>query len=377
MERVSVIGCNDYYAVNIKEAVRRHFEELPELDQLIKSGTKVLIKPNLLMKRRPEDATTTHPELMAAIARECIKRGATVILADSPGGPYTKGQLKSIYNASGMEEAANNTGFELNYDIGYKVMENPDGKICKSFNVINPVFDCDIVISVAKLKTHAMTTYSGAVKNLFGVIPGLMKPEFHLRFPDIQNFGDMLVDLCECVKPAITFIDGVIGMEGNGPSGGKPRKLGFTIASTNIYAADFVATHLVGMKPTDALTQSCAIKRGLSPKSIKEIEILGDDLENFKVNNFIMPDTHTDGKIMGLPSFLTKPLLKFVAPKPVIHLKECIGCGKCAESCPAKTIDIRNKKAVIDYSKCIKCFCCHEMCPVKAIEIKKRKILNW
>ena len=377
MERVSVIGCNDYLTSNLNEAVKRHFEELPELEQYIKTGTKVLLKPNLLMKRRPEDATTTHPEFVAAIARECIKRGATVILADSPGGPYTKGQLKSIYNASGMEEAANNTGFELNYDIGYKPMENPNGKICKSFNVINPVFDCDIVISVAKLKTHAMTTYSGAVKNIFGVIPGLMKPEFHFRFPVMQNFGDMLVDLCECVKPAITFIDGVVGMEGNGPSGGKARQLGVTIASTNIYAADFVATHIIGMNETDALTQSCAIKRGLSPKSIKEIEIVGDDLDKYKVNNFIMPDSYSEERFFGLPAFLKKPLLKFASPKPFIHPTECIGCGKCAESCPAKTIDIKNKKAVIDYSKCIKCFCCQEMCPVKAIEIKRRKILNW
>jgi uncharacterized protein (DUF362 family)/Pyruvate/2-oxoacid:ferredoxin oxidoreductase delta subunit len=377
MERVSIIGCNDYSPANIKEAVSQHFIELPELDMLISKGTKVLLKPNLLMKRRPEDATTTHPEFVAAIARECIRRGATVILADSPGGPYIKSQLKSIYNASGMEEAAKNTGFELNYDVGYKAMSTPNGKVCKSFNIINPVFDCDVIINICKLKTHAIATFSGAVKNLFGLVPGLMKPELHLRYPDIGVFGEMLVDLCEGIKPAINFMDGVIGMEGNGPSGGIPRYIGVTLASLNPYAVDLAASDIVNMNPMDVITLNSAIKRDLCPKSANELEIVGDDLGKFKINNFKMPDTYVPGLPKFIPKFIGKGVMNYLTPKPVIRLSKCIGCGKCAESCPAKTISIQNKKAVIDYSKCIKCFCCHEMCPVKVIEIKRRKFFNW
>ena len=376
MDKISVFGCKEYNSDLLDEVIEKHFLALDENGTIIKDGAKVVIKPNLLIKRNPEDATTTHPKFMEAIIKAVQKRGGIVTIAESPGGPYTKSMLKSVYSGTGMEEVAKKTGAILNYETGYSVLNTKNGKVCTSFNIIDPIKNADIIISVAKLKTHAMTNMTCAVKNMFGSVPGLLKPEFHFRFPQKELFGEMLVDLCETVRPQISFVDAIVGMEGNGPSGGNPRFLGVTFAGLNPHAVDLFAANLIGFKTDDVPTLKAAIKRALCSENIFELEICGDDYKKFEAHDFKKPDSREAGFIEKLPFFIRNPIVAFVTPKPVIRKKDCIGCGKCAESCPKQAIKILNKKAIIDYSKCIKCYCCHEMCPVKSIDIKRLRLLG-
>lgn len=370
MEKVSLLTCKSYDPARLDSVIERHFQSLDPHNFLIKPGSKVLIKPNLLMRRTPDEATTTHPAFVAALVRAVKKRGGTVTIADSPGGPYTRAALRGIYAATGMTDVAEKEGIALNETTDALERVNENGERCRSFQIIRPIVEADVVISAAKLKTHAMTGFSGAVKNLFGSIPGLMKPEFHYRFPDKKDFGHMLVDLCETVQPTFAFIDGIVGMEGNGPSGGNPKAAGITGAALNPHALDLVMARIIGFSASEVPTLEAAIERKLCPAEIGALEIVGERVETL-LTPFEKPDSASLDFMENLrvPAFLRKPLKKLMTPRPVIVRNKCIGCGKCAESCPRHAIRIEQKKAQITYTDCIHCFCCHEMCPVKAIQI--------
>lgn len=375
METVSAVRTPDYRRETMDQAVERHFSLL-DLSRLLKPGMKVTLKPNLLMRRTPEEATTTHPALVGAIARALKKRGITQItLADSPGGPYTRPQLSGIYQTCGMTEMAKEEGITLNLETGHGEREFPQGTMCHSFSLIDPVLEADLVINICKLKTHCMTTLSGGVKNLFGCIPGLMKPELHCRFPHREDFCRMLVDLCQTVSPAITFCDAVISMEGDGPSGGTPISTGYTFCSASPYALDEALCRFGGFPPQQVETVKIARQAGLCDPA--RVQLIGDVPSPVQLK---MPRSKSVDFTGHVPALLRKPakyLLEQASPRPVITKKDCIGCGKCAQSCPAHTISIRENKAAIDYSHCIRCFCCHEMCPAKAIRIKRLSLLQW
>lgn len=301
-----------------------------------------------------------------------------ITIADSPGGVYTKAALTGIYQATGMEEVAKETGVSLNFDLGTTHCPQPDGIVCKAFDLINPIAQADFVISIAKLKSHCMTGLSGGVKNLFGCIPGLTKPEFHWRYPKEDDFCNMLLDLCETVKPGITFVDAVVSMEGDGPSSGDLRQTGLLLAADNPYQLDLVLSHVINREPDTIRTIHNAIARGLCPADYEKIPQTGNELPVF--SDFKMPRSRTVDFQSNIPKPLRgicKPVIdRFFTPKPVIDLKICIGCGKCAESCPPHTISVVNRKAVINRQNCIKCYCCHEMCPVHAISVKRSRILE-
>ena len=304
---------------------------------------------------------------------------AQITLADSPGGPFTKQALEGIYRASGMEEVAKKTGAVLNYDVGSTHVPNPEGKLCKAFDLINPIAEADFIVSICKLKSHCMTGLSGGVKNLFGCIPGLTKPEFHWRYPEERNFCGMLLDLCGTVKPEITFVDAVVSMEGDGPSSGDLRETDMTLCATNPYELDLVLTKVIGRKPEDIPLVDCARERGLCPDSADEVTLCGDPLSTFA--DFKMPKSRTVDFITSIPKPLRgicEPIIRrYLTPRPKVLTNKCVGCGKCAESCPAHTIAIVGKKACIDRSRCIRCYCCHEMCPIHAIQVKRSRLLKF
>lgn len=375
MGKVCCVNANGYDIDVVQNAVDRTFALL-DIDSKIKPEFKILIKPNLLMKRKPEEATTTHPKVILAVVNKLKSLGVNnIVLADSPGGLYTKTILQEIYNASGIIDVANQTDIELNTNIEYKSKGYLEGVKCKSFNIIQPVHDADYIISIGKVKTHGMTTMSGGVKNLFGCIPGLQKPEMHCRFNNAEEFCDMLVDLASCVKPDLTIMDGIVCMEGDGPSGGMPKVCNFIAASEDVFNLDVFLSTKIGLEPSVVPTVVASSKRGLCSLNVDDVELVGDEKEFEPINDFKMPRSSSVDFVTKIPRILQKPassmLNKYFVSKPIIRSKKCIGCGKCAQSCPEKTINIVDKKAVIGYQKCIQCFCCHEMCPVKAIDIKR------
>lgn len=370
MSKISVIQTPDYGLQRLVQAVRRHFARF-HLEEKLHAGTRVLIKPNLVMKRAPEEFTTTHPALVEA-AIICLKELGVqqITLADSPGGPYTEAALKGIYEVCGMREVCERQNITLNYDCRSKERNNPANQLVKSFLLIQPVHDADFILDICKLKSHAMTGLSGAVKNLFGTIPGLIKPEFHWRFPDKELFCKMLVDLSQTVCADFALVDAVEAMEGDGPSGGDKRIVNLTMASDNLYELDYYLCKLIGTDPHGVYTVKASLERGLCEGTP---EVLGDPVQ--KPQPFRMPHdrgldfTHKVPKLLQKPAkFLVRQVL---TSKPKIRTRDCIGCGKCAESCPPHTIAIVGRKAVIDEKQCIQCFCCHEMCPVKAIDIRR------
>lgn len=372
MSKTAAVICRNYDPLELDTAIERLFK-ICGFDSVDFKGAKVLIKPNLLMKRRPEDATTTHPQVVAAVARAVKRRGASkIVLADSMGGPYTADALKGIYKATGMSEVARQEGIELNFDIGHGELHVPQGLMCKKFNIINPVLDADVVINISKLKTHAMTGFTASIKNLFGCIPGLMKPEFHFRFPKKTDFIHMLIDLCQGINPAVSIVDGIVGMEGNGPSSGKVRRCNVLLASQNPFALDLLVSKIINFEQA-AMVQPI-LDRGLC--SFEDLNYEGDSLSKLIMSDFEKPVSSEIGFTRYIPKIFRRPVLALLTSRPFVIKKSCIGCAKCAQSCSAKAIKIEKGKAEIDYDKCFRCFCCHEMCPVRSIDIKRFRIFN-
>jgi len=368
-KRVYISACPEYERESVKKSVRDILSAYGGAEAIASAGQTVLIKANLLMNSRPEQAVTTHPLMVEAIAAEFIGIGCRVIIADSPGGPYNAATLKVVYRTCGMDEAAADSGAELNDNFESSEVAFPEGHICKSFPIIDAVQQADVIISAAKLKTHGLAYMTAAVKNMFGAIPGLAKPAYHSKFPDRTRFNRMLVDVCECVKPAFSFIDGIVGMEGRGPSGGRPKKTGVIIGAVNAHAADMAGCRIMGFKAEQVTTLTEAMARGLIPHSFEELEYMGDNIESL-ITAYIPAIRATAVPIHYFPQFVQPLLTKLLVSYPVIEDK-CVGCGVCATNCPEQIISIHDKRAHIDYEKCIKCYCCHEFCPVRAIGFKR------
>jgi len=373
--KVIFTTCPSYNQSDIEPSTRKLFQELGGLQKYVCKGQKVLLKVNLLMKKKPEDAVTTHPALVETVVKQIQDIGAQVIIADSPGGPFTKSWIKGIYKETGMEEIASKTGAKLNWNFKQKKYSFPEGKILKQITLAEIIKEVDVIISLAKLKTHGFTIYTGAVKNLFGTVPGLLKADYHLRMSDIRDFSNMLVDISEFVKPQITIMDAVIAMEGAGPSAGDQKKVGLLGASTNPHALDLACCHLIGLAPDRVYTLQKAIERGLVNDNFKELNIQGITREELRPIPFKIPATSRSRHIpIPLPDFLDRFLYQILRPSPDFIHKKCVGCGICAQNCPAKCIEMINHRPYADLSRCIRCFCCQELCPYQAIEIKRGKL---
>jgi uncharacterized protein (DUF362 family)/NAD-dependent dihydropyrimidine dehydrogenase PreA subunit len=367
---VSLVKCSEYDYDKVKESLMKTFDNLGGLDRFVLKGDRVLLKTNLLMKKIPEEATTTNPVLVQALADILISKGAEVIIGDSPGGPFMEGRMKNIYKSTGMEDAAEKSGASLNFNLASYYTEFENAVLLNKVILTDMINDVDKIINLPKLKTHGFAVYTGAVKNLFGLIPGTIKAEYHVKMPDVNNFCNALVDICEYVKPTLHIMDGIVGMEGAGPSGGSPREIGVILASENPYNLDKTACDIIGLKVQDVPTLRKAVERGLSSNSMEDVEIAGDDIEEFRINDFVMPPS-SGGTFRSIPKPVIKFLVKRLKSKPIFNHDICVGCGDCAANCPPKVIEMIGSKPIVDYTGCISCFCCQELCPVKAIDIKK------
>ena len=373
--------CPDYTA-DVELRLREGLAELGGMTEFVKPGQRVLLKVNLLMKKRPEEAVTTHPSVVEAVVHLVQEAGGIPIIGDSPGGPYTVSALQAIYTRSGLREVAERTGAILNEDVGQTIVQYPEGKLAKSLTVTNCVLEADVVIPLSKLKTHGMMTFTGAVKILFGVIPGLLKAEYHLKMFKISDFADLLVDIATWVEPVLSIMDGVVGMEGDGPSAGKPRDIGALILSTDPFALDVVAADLIGLKPEKVPTLMAARARGLTSR-LNEIQLKGDARSLWRIQNFIIPKAVSTNffDMVPLPRNVKRFVLNRLRPRPIFEHETCVGCSDCVNNCPAKALTMnKNQRPVVDLEACIRCFCCQELCPHQAVKLFKpwlgRKLLK-
>lgn len=371
MDRIYLARCSSYDQAAVDLAVSQIFAGLQLPADLFLPGQKVFLKVNLLMKKKPEEAVTTHPAVVSAVARHFVERGLRVVIGDSPGGPFTPNLLKGIYRTTGMEKAAAQSGSELNYNVQSLTVANPHGRLIKSLTVCQAMWEADHLINLAKLKTHGMMVYTGAVKNLFGVVPGLLKAEYHLKMPEEKNFARLLVDICELIRPSLSIIDGIVAMDGAGPSGGSPFPMQVLLGGTNPYALDLLASQMIGLAQKDVPYLHDAGEAGLLP-DLAEIEVVGEPWEKFQTGKFQIPP-HQDVQFLKnkLPQWLGSGINKLLTPWPEFIHAKCTRCGICRDNCPPQVITMTESGPVADLSGCIRCFCCQELCPARAVAIKR------
>ena len=371
---VSIVECKNYEPAQVRQAL---FELLQPLGGLnwVTPGMKVGIKANLVTFMKPEAAGTTHPALLCALVEMLKEKGAEVTLGDSPGGIYTAVYVDRVYAATGMKEAEK-AGATLNHDFSVKEAEFPEAKVAKTFTYTGWLDSMDAIINFCKLKTHGMMSMSCAAKNMFGAVPGTVKPEYHYRFPDPMQFANMILDLNEYFKPCLHIVDGVIGMEGNGPTAGKPRQIGLLMASANPHACDRIGAALIGLSPDEVPTLKAAVLRGMIPENAEEIPTVGIDWKERIIPDFQLVErakslrfNRESETFFGRISAAVMD--KALASVPYLHPAECIGCKECFKICPADAITMMEKKPVIDRKKCIRCFCCQEFCPKGALKVKR------
>ncbi len=373
---VAVVECPGYDPEAVRRAVDRLVNLLGGWDRFVRPGETIMVKPNLLSAKRPEEAVTTHPSVVEAVVRGVILAGGRGILADSPGGPFNSFILKRVYRESGMEGVAARTGAELNFNTGEAALKAPPGGIIAGVAVMEALARADGGISVSKLKTHGLTRFTGAVKNLFGVVPGLKKAEYHVSMPVVEDFSAALVDIARAVNPRLHLMDAVVGMEGEGPSAGNPVHVGVLLAGACPFTLDLAAAALVGISPGEAPLVVEAVKRGYIAGDAGKIRLAGDSVP-LPLVRFRLPPRARDVDLLRagfrgrLPDWLLSSVNNRLRPSPGFAPDACSGCGECSRVCPPRAIRMENKRPRVDLDRCIRCFCCHELCPEKAVKINR------
>ena len=370
MPDVVIVACDSYEEATVTAALEAVLEPLGGLDW-VREGMRVVIKANLVSMMKPESAATTHPSLLCALVRMLKERGAKVIIGDSPGGLYNAPAVNRVYSVTGMHEAEK-AGAELNRNFGTADAHFEGALVAHDFTYTAYLDDADAIIDFCKLKTHGMMGMSAAAKNMFGVVPGTFKPEYHFRYPEHRDFAAMMIDLNSYFAPKmkLCITDAVIGMEGNGPTQGTPRKIGALLASHSPHASDLAAASLIGLGKDDVPTLQVAHEHGLIPATAEELDVCGS-LAAFTVTDFQNINVRRSLQFEGGGKFAAMFVRSALRAEPRPDKRKCIGCRKCADVCPAKVITMKNGIPEIDRSKCITCFCCQEFCPVGAMKVHR------
>jgi len=372
--QVALIRCDTYDPTAVDEALQRGLELLGGVQKFVRPGEALLLKPNLLAPDPPEKCTTTHPSVFKAAARAFLTAGAHVGYGDSPAA----GMAALCARVSGLAAVAK----ELNVPLGDFTtpveIHFPEGRQNKNFVLAKAVADLHnqggALVNLPKLKTHGFMRMTGAVKNLFGCIPGLLKAEFHVKLPDPHQFARMLVDLNLLLQPRLHIMDGILGMEGNGPRSGTPFPMHALLLSSDPVALDAVMARLMGLDLSIPPTLRYGQEFGLGTCQENEIQVLGDAVDVLRPKRF---HALTDPVVSHEPSKLSRFTKRWVVPRPAIRAKACTRCGTCVKMCPVtpKAVDWvngnRKQPPAYNYERCIRCYCCQELCPEKAIRIRR------
>ena len=369
--KVALAKCEEYKEENVLKSLSNLFNLLGGIELFAKKGDKILLKPNLLGDAAPEKSVTTHPVVIAAISQILKDFGAKIFLGDSPAiQPFGK-----VLKKTGMEDVIKK------YEITTVQFKTPNTKhkeenqILKNITLAKEIEDFDSIFNMCKLKTHMLMHFTGAVKNMYGCMPGLIKSEIHLRVPDQVLFAHAVLDIYDTIRPQISIMDGIVGMEGPGPNNGTPKKIGVLLASKDGLALDSTALRIIGQDPMKVPTIFFGNQRKIGIVENSQIEILGENISNFIVNDFKMPKIERD--FLPFPVFVNKWIRKNVTRSPKIK-SNCTLCGQCQKICPANAISPNEGKRMnINLSKCIRCFCCMEVCPHHAIYSKEHALSQF
>lgn len=374
--KVAAASCPDYQPANVTQAVDEVLDQLGGIETLVPKNAKVFVKLNLVREMAPDKCGTTHPEVVVALCKQLEKVTPYITVGDSCAGLYTKGALNSVYNKCKITEVEERTNARLNQNFDTQTVDI-GGVATSTCDIISSFLDADVVINMPKLKTHSFAGYTGAVKNLFGLIPGLIKVEMHSRFPDLGDFCNLLCDLEQFARPKIVLhlMDAVVGMDGEGPTNGKPKQIGQIMASADAYALDVAAVSLFSNKPFDMPLLQVALKRGFVCEDLSNIDFDFNAWKSNFIESFDYSTAQATDSFLNLPPFVKKFAVKYLT-KSVRMDKNCRACGKCATHCPAKAITIKKGRARVAQKKCIRCYCCQELCPFNAVRFRKSLMYN-
>ncbi len=367
MTDVVCMDCASYETPALIEKLEAGMAFLGGWDSFAKPGMKVLLKVNLIGPKASQTAAVTHCEFVRAVVRILKGRGCEVWIGDSAGGAIAGiAPTERGFEVSGLARIAAEEGALLkNFEREGSVERRPADSGDRAYFLAKPLFDADLVINLPKLKTHSAATYTGAFKNLFGCVPGLKKAEYHRIAPNTHEFGRIIADINLCVRPGLHIMDGIVAMQGRGPTAGTPYPSGKILFSTDPLALDAVACAMLGVELAGLPIFDSARERDLGQWRLPAIHLVGDHATPPPLPGFEVPKAMkvgaTGGRFFGV-------MINFMKRRPVVDLAACKDCGACVESCPVKAIDRPTKR--IDYTACIECLCCHELCMHEAIAIK-------
>jgi uncharacterized protein (DUF362 family)/NAD-dependent dihydropyrimidine dehydrogenase PreA subunit len=360
---VSIVKCNNYEPAQVLQAVRNSLDLLGGITVFVKPGSRVLVKPNLLMSKGPEYAITTHPEVVRAVIQILKEINCKIIVGDGPSvwGQYIE-NVDEVYSITGIRQVCQ--------DEGVKLVNFAKRRMHDKFPLTTMLDECDYLISLPKFKTHGFTLITGAIKNLFGLVSGTYKTELHKDYFVPSEFAKILVDIYQEVRPALTIIDGILALEGDGPATcGVTRKLNLLLTGSDCVALDTIMAKIMGITNQEVLTTKEAALRGLGESQLTRIKIAGEDIDKLNIRPFILPKS--SAKTIKLPEGIKKLIKALIRYYPYSLRSKCTHCNHCVEICPKQCIRPVKEGIVVDYKQCIACFCCQESCPVAAIGVKK------
>ena len=377
--RVSVTRCGDYDSARVGHAVHEALERLGGLSDLLAPGRTVLLKPNLLSSTiGPERPVNTHPAVLRAVAEYVGERGCRVQIGDSCGR-VGAGATEDALEVSGVRRLADATGAEVvNFDRrSVEGIEDPGTDVLPRFDLCRAALDADLVFDLPKLKTHGLTYLTGAVKNMFGCVPGKGKKIVHLHAPKPAALAEAVVEVFARVRPRLTLMDGIVAMEGRGPNSGDPREVGVLLAGRDAVAVDAVAAAVCGFEAADVLTTRLAAQRGLGVEDLTQIEVVGEAISDVRVPDFRRPFGR--GRPLAF-ALLPDTLLRWIMHLPAsthcrIDADKCVLCGQCVANCPPGALSVRKGEVVCDPRKCIACYCCEEVCDYDAARVVESRAL--
>ncbi len=363
---VALARCARYE--DVAAAMPRLLDLLGGMGRFVKPGQSVLVKPNLLSEHTPDEAVTTHPEVIRAVIRAVREAGGKPWVADSAANVAN---LAQVWKRCGVEAVCREEDAPLvNLEKAGSERIEMDGFV---FTIATPVLEADAVISVPKLKTHVLTRFTGGVKNLYGTVPGFQKTRLHMAYPRPATFGAMLLAVFRRVSPVLTIADAVVGMDGNGPSGGRPVALGFLAASADAVALDAAACRRFGIRPDTVSYLREAARRGVGAIEWSAIERVGD-ADVLETGAPCRPPTTVP--LQRIPEWMLKLAGPLLRRRPCFT-ERCVSCGLCVKACPADALAIQPRsRPTLNAARCIECCCCHEVCPAHAIEMRSGAVVR-
>jgi uncharacterized protein (DUF362 family)/Pyruvate/2-oxoacid:ferredoxin oxidoreductase delta subunit len=376
--RVKVCRCPDYQPNNLTKAVESCLSALEPLPLF--TGARVLLKPNCLSSDHgPDQPVNTRVEVIEAVGRYLLTRHQVKLIIADSGGMGSYGKAKQVYALMGLDQAAARLDAELinPEELGLIELHNPTGKLLPKFKATALLDQIDVIVNLPKLKTHILTGLTGSIKNFLGLLPGSLKRAVHVMAPSSQAMAQALVDIWGGIKnkipQTINLMDGIIAMEGAGPTHGQARPTGWLLASTDPVALDVIAATIMGFNPARVPTIIHAAEARLGIADPTRIELLGALWPELPVPGFKHPFTKTrEWAERVIPSWLIGKAFDWLyEAKPRVRREHCRQCGLCVQACPSQALQISEQGLHLNPDLCIECYCCLEHCPSEGLWVPR------